>query len=308
MPTLHTKSVIPPLLAIALISYSCARSNQAAVQQTIAGSRVQVESGDFQEALDSYKAASQKYPRDESLAAGYAAAVEEIKRSADSALEKGNLGLAEKIHRVLLENFSDFKSFDLQLSFSEASLRSQIKNGRMAICEKQARQALPTGDFQKALDAYKTALKEYPGDPAFTAKFLKIIEEIKAVGENSLAGKGFALAGKAYYALVNDFSDFKSFEKQLSFGRDILKAGLDKSRKSLSQKGMEQYRKGKLAEAISIWESLLVFDPDNADIKKSIETGKNQLKKLQKKNDRRLPDSVRQELKKPSGKGRWFVR
>ncbi len=283
MPSLHTKAAILPLLAISLFSFSCARSNQAAVQQTIAGSRVQLESGDFQEALDSYKAASQKYPRDESLAAGYAEAVEEIKGAADSALEKGNLGLAEKIHRVLLENFSDFKSFDLKLSFSEASLRSQIKNGRMAMCEKQARQALPLGDFQGALDAYRPALKEYPGDPPLTAKYIKIIEEIKAVGENSLVGREFALAGKAYYALWKDFSDFKSFEKQLSFGRDILKAGLDKSRKSLSQKGMEQYRKGKLAEAVSIWESLLVFDPDNADIKKSIETGKSQLKKLQQK-------------------------
>ncbi len=283
MPRLHPQAVILPLLAISLISFSCARSNQAALQQTIAGSRVQVESGDFQEALDSYKAASQKYPRDESLAAGYAAAVEEIKRSADSALDKGNLGLAEKIHRVLLKNFSDFKNFDLQLSFSEASLRSQIKNGRMAMCEKQARQALPLGDFQGALDAYRPALKEYLGDPPLTAIYIKIIEEIKAVGESSLAGREFALAGKAYYALWKNSSDFKPFEKQLSFDRDILTAGLDKCRKSLGQEGLEQYRKGKLAEAISIWESLLAFDPDNADIKKSIETGKSQIKKLQQK-------------------------
>lgn len=283
MPSLHTKAAILPLLAISLFSFSCASSNQTAVQQAISRSRANLEAGNFQRALDSYKSALQEYPGDGSLAAGYTAAAEEIKRAADSALERGDLGQAKKIAGVLLDNYADFKGFQLQLSFSEASLKAQIKNGRMAGCEKQARQALPLGDFQGALDAYRPALKEYPGDPPLTAKYIKIIEEIKAVGESSLVGREFALAGKAYYALWKNSSDLKPFEKQLSFDRDILTAGLDKCRKSLGQKGLEQYRKGKLAEAISIWESLLAFDPDNADIKKSIETGKSQLKKLQQK-------------------------
>ena len=54
-------------------------------------------------------------------------------------------------------------------------------------------------------------------------------------------------------------------------------------RESLTKAGLAEYRKGNLEKAIAVWESLLVFDPDNAEIKKAVETAKTQLNEILKK-------------------------
>jgi hypothetical protein len=53
---------------------------------------------------------------------------------------------------------------------------------------------------------------------------------------------------------------------------------------------LEQYRKGNLAEAIAVWQGILLFDPDNIEIKKAIDTATEQLKKLQKKREGIAPE------------------
>jgi hypothetical protein len=49
----------------------------------------------------------------------------------------------------------------------------------------------------------------------------------------------------------------------------------------LSQRALDEYRKGNLAAAISLWKSVLVFDPDNAAIAKAIKTATLQQKNLE---------------------------
>ncbi len=53
----------------------------------------------------------------------------------------------------------------------------------------------------------------------------------------------------------------------------------------LSQRALDEYRKGNLAEAISIWKSILVFDPNDAVIVKAIDTATIQMKNLQQKKE-----------------------
>jgi hypothetical protein len=48
----------------------------------------------------------------------------------------------------------------------------------------------------------------------------------------------------------------------------------------MTRQGLEHYRKGELSAAISAWRRLLLFDPENAQIKKSIESASAQLKKI----------------------------
>jgi hypothetical protein len=43
---------------------------------------------------------------------------------------------------------------------------------------------------------------------------------------------------------------------------------------------LSQYREGNIGNAISLWKSILAFDPGNKSIKKSIDTATTQLKNL----------------------------
>jgi hypothetical protein len=68
----------------------------------------------------------------------------------------------------------------------------------------------------------------------------------------------------------------------LSFSEKSLDDGMKICRTELNKKALEQYRKENLAEAISIWQGILIFDPENLETKKAIETATIQLKKIKK--------------------------
>jgi hypothetical protein len=48
----------------------------------------------------------------------------------------------------------------------------------------------------------------------------------------------------------------------------------------LTNQGLIKYREGNLKEGIDIWESLLSFQPENEEIKKAIQTARDQLSKI----------------------------
>jgi hypothetical protein len=53
-------------------------------------------------------------------------------------------------------------------------------------------------------------------------------------------------------------------------------------KKFLFENGLQQYRSGNLNQAISLWKSILVFDPENQEIKKAVDMASLQSKNLQK--------------------------
>ncbi len=52
--------------------------------------------------------------------------------------------------------------------------------------------------------------------------------------------------------------------------------------RNLTNLGIIEYRKGNLKEALAIWGQILVFEPDNEEIKKAIQTARAQLEKIKK--------------------------
>lgn len=253
-----------------------------AIDQVITQSQTHIVEGDFQKAIDSYKASHEKYPDNEVLLDNYIMAIEEMKRTADKALSKEDYSLAEKIYSVLLKNYSYFKKLDKPLSFSKGSLSVGLRKSQISISERLSRRYLNAGDFEKAISAYRTCYRQYPKDTALQEKFIHTLESIKLQADEASSKEDFASAGKAYQALLKNYKDFKQFEKSLSFSEKQLDDGLKNCTLQLKREGLAQYRRGELAEAISTWKSILIFDPDNAEIKKAIETATTQLKKIKK--------------------------
>lgn len=106
------------------------------------------------------------------------------------------------------------------------------------------------------------------------------MEEIKGLADKALARKDFVAAGKGYAVLWRESPMAQQAGLSLSFSRDDLDEGVKKCRTQLTREGLDQYRKGNLKKAIVIWQGLLQFDPDNAEIRKAVDTATEQLKKL----------------------------
>ncbi len=90
-------------------------------------------------------------------------------------------------------------------------------------------QHLEAGDFQKAIDTYRSALGRNPGDKNLAASFAAAVEEIKRVGDSAMGRKDYSRAEKTYRLLLKNFAAFGLIEKSLSFSRNSLAAQLKKT-------------------------------------------------------------------------------
>jgi tetratricopeptide (TPR) repeat protein len=144
-------------------------------------------------------------------------------------------------------------------------------------------QYLSTGDYQKAIDTFRTAHAKYPEDKPLLRSYQKAVEEMKGSADRAFDRKEFVSSGRSYRLLLRNYQHFRDFAQQLSFDKKYLNARIIYCSEYLFKKGMEDYRSGGIKLAISKWEGLLSFDPDNAEAGKAYDTATTQLKNLQQK-------------------------
>jgi tetratricopeptide (TPR) repeat protein len=274
--------LLPAVLAAGLVLTSCAPPKGPTLQPDTSQAKRFFMVGDFEEAIAAYAEMAEQYPNDKSLLSEYSGVVEKIQAKADASFDAGDFQAAEKIYLLLSANFSRFSPFEGSLSFGPPRLRQRVLECQMVLSERRARHSLAAGDYPTALDSYKALTPEALRDPDVSAGLKRIMEELKRLADTALARKDFVAAGKGYAALGSDYALAEQAGFSLSFSRNAADKGIKKCRAQLTKDGLDQYRKGKLEEAITIWRGLLEFDPDNAEIKKAVETASGQLEKLKK--------------------------
>jgi tetratricopeptide (TPR) repeat protein len=147
----------------------------------------------------------------------------------------------------------------------------------------EIRQRMKTGEYSKALDDYKSEYRKSPHDQALLKEYVKSIEDIKAKADRTSDTGNLASAGRIYDTLFKAIPDFRAFAHLLSFDKAQLSTELTKCKTSLSKKGFQEYRKGNLTEAITLWRGCLSIDPTNAEIKQAMNTAMVQQKNLRQK-------------------------
>jgi len=262
---------------------ACSAANKSLTKRTSLESGKSLAAGDYEKALSGFREAATKNPRNLDLAAEYVRTVEEIKQTADRALGQRDFARAGGIYRILLDNFADFGAFAAKLTFKKARLESALKECRIAAVENSAAQAAKAGSFAKAIGIFQTALKENPDYAELTAKYRGTLNEIKAIGDDAFGVEDFVRAGMINVLLLRNFASFEGLKPPVAFSREALRDCITACRETLTKSGLAEYRKGNLAKAIAVWEGLLSFDPDNAEIKKAVTTAKTQLDGIKKK-------------------------
>ena len=123
--------------------------------------------------------------------------------------------------------------------------------------------------------------KKYPQDSTVRNGYIRTLESIKTNGDRAFEGRNFALAGSVYEIVLRNVSSVSHLNGSLSFSKEGLTAKISNCRKVLFENGLKQYRSGNLNQAISLWKSILIFDPDNREIRKAVNMATVQLENLQ---------------------------
>jgi tetratricopeptide (TPR) repeat protein len=279
MKTRRFKISLAAALAGGLVLFSCAPSKGPALKPDTSQAKRYFVVGDYEAAITAYAALAEHY---RSVVNEYAEIIENIKAKADRAFDSADYSVAENMYSVLLNNYFRFEAFERPLSFRPPLLSQRILECQIVSSERRARQSLAAGDYQKAMDSYRSLPPEVLRESGVSAGLRRIMEELKRLADTALARKDFRAAGKGYAALWNDAPLAEQAGLSLSFPGSAAEEGIKKCRTQLTKEGLDQYRKGRLKEAIAIWQGLLEFDPENAEIRKAVETASGQLEKLKK--------------------------
>jgi tetratricopeptide (TPR) repeat protein len=154
--------------------------------------------------------------------------------------------------------------------------RMEIEQTRL-----ESEQYVTRGDYKSAMEVYDDAGHKHPKHPTLITNYHKTIEDIRRAADEDFTREDFASSGRAYFVLLKNYPYYQELIPDLSFDKGFLHARLENCSSHLSQRALADYRKGNLADAISVWKSILAFDPNNSSIARAIDTATVQLKSLQ---------------------------
>ncbi len=283
MKSLVAKTGLCIVIVWAWLAPSCSIRKAPAFAPSLEEAEAFVASGEYGHAIEAYQAAAKTFPGERAILADYVKAIEEMGNRAERALAAGDYTTAEGLFALLLTNYPRFKELQLSLSFAQPWLSRKIRESRFERAEVEARQALETGNFQKALEGYRNFAASDFAETSQADAFSKIVDEIRQQADSAVAADDFIRAGNAYAALLESYPRLEELRLSPASLLSELQDRLDSCRTILTRKGLEEYRKGNLDRAIAHWEGLLEFDPDNVEIRKAVETATDQQKKLRKK-------------------------
>ena len=272
------------LLSLVLSSCGWLKKEQVQEQMDTVDKQAQMEigAGEFQKAIDLHRQIYQKYPQDSTVRSSYIRTLESIKRRGDQAFEGNDFKSAGNIYEILARNWVHFADFSQCFSFNKNFLEKKIKTCRCLFIEEQLSSYLKAGEFRKAIGICKEIYQKYPQDPTVRSGYIRTLESIKSSGDRAFERSDFALAGCVYEILLKNISSVKHLDSSFSFNREGLIAKIRNCKKILFENGLEQYRSGNLNVAISLWKSILAFDPENQEIKKAVDMATLQFNNLQK--------------------------
>jgi tetratricopeptide (TPR) repeat protein len=267
-----------------LLLYSCAGFHRENIRDHVREidrqARLDIESGRFQEAIDLYREAHQKYPKNSGVRGEYIQTLELMKGMGDRALENKEFASAENIYDVLLRNWSYFADFSQSLSFDPDLLDKMRHAGRKGLVDKQVRSSFAAGEYSQGIAIRREFAQAYPRDPAARNDYVRALELAYGSGNHAFQQKEFASAGKIYTTVLKGLPFARDLGLRPSVDASLLNTRIDTCRKILFERGLQRYRSGDFSVAISTWKSILVFAPNNQEIRKAVETATVQAQKL----------------------------
>jgi tetratricopeptide (TPR) repeat protein len=141
---------------------------------------------------------------------------------------------------------------------------------------------MKAGKFERALEHFADVWKEIPGYPGVEENFHTALEGLKKSADDAYRQGKLGEAGKRWTTTMRFLSHPAIKTGMPAISKAGLKGSIDKVTDQLMEKGLADYRKGRLEEAIATWRNILAYDPTNEEANKSVKTATTQLENLKK--------------------------
>ncbi len=138
------------------------------------------------------------------------------------------------------------------------------------------------GKYEQALELFAAAWKKEPGHSGVSENFPAALEGLKESGDDAYRKGELDDAGKRWAATMRFLSHPAARANHPNISKAGLQGSIDKVSGILMEKGLADYREGRLKEAIATWRQILAYDPDHEEAARSVKTTTTQLENLKK--------------------------
>ncbi|MFC1549564.1 tetratricopeptide repeat protein [Nitrospirota bacterium] len=101
-------------------------------------------------------------------------------------------------------------------------------------------------------------------------------------GDSRMKKNEYGEAGVSYRKALDYYPAETSIAKKVKLSKQALLKNIVKCSNALMEAGLLKYRAGQLEEAITIWDRIILFDPNNIEARKALNTATIQLENLRK--------------------------
>jgi outer membrane protein assembly factor BamD (BamD/ComL family) len=133
------------------------------IEEIISKAGEYVAKGDFKSAHEFLKDAAENYAGDGAREDGFTTTVEDIKKAADKAFEKGDFTLSGRTYYLLLKSVPQLNGFPAGLSFTKKGLTARLGECSSALSQR-ALTEYRSGNIENAISLWKGILSFDPGN------------------------------------------------------------------------------------------------------------------------------------------------
>lgn len=256
--------------------------NSAAAISGLPEAEMAMATRNYSKALEIYHTYLEKEPDQIKIKNDFLTALAQIKKEADSLKNKGKYSSALSFYRLIFKYSQNLTPEEKNLAFASSDLTNEIRECRVKLQRNEAEKAFQAGQFDQAINLLVIGLQEYPEEPSLKTYLTQILQELISQAQVAMASKDWLRAGQLYSLLKSSRLKHEKTLAPFPLSLEEINKSIKYCSQQLTNLGLIEYRKGNLKEAIALWEKILLFQPENEEIKRAIQTAKAQLEKIKK--------------------------
>lgn len=117
-------------------------------------------------------------------------------------------------------------------------------------------------------------------------EYVLAINGLLGVGDDAFSLGDYAAAARSFKGVLDAYPAEPSLKERVSHAPKEIRAYLETCANRLMDQGLEEYRRGRLENAIRKWRGVLMINPGHQQARKSLDTATVQLQALQKLKNR----------------------
>lgn len=145
---------------------------------------------------------------------------------------------------------------------------------------REAKPPLPQDDPYKTLAAIRREVRAGAQEAGFGDLYPTAANKAIAAADALRRQGELARAGKGYRQVLDAYPRTPALASKVKRSREALAAEMRGCAEGLMEKGLAEYRRGRLERALALWRDILAFDPEHAGARRAVDTATRQIEAL----------------------------